>query len=518
MDTDTTSSDTQSFGDSSTGLLPANGNSTHLPRVPQPATYVSSTHPLYTDNPLIDALPVVKSDQDWYVQLTDGVDFDQSQRTLDAHLRSYFVSNLKHLFIPTPQHIKLARRIDQLIRTGYRGRHPASPERAVLLQETYAKAQAAGKAEKMVFNKLPPISTFSLIGHSGAGKSTTTENILGAYQQCIFHPTLNLTQLVWLKVNCPKDGSVKELALSILRAFDEVLGTQFAPERDARVTATMLTSRVNHLAVAHHLGILVIDELQNLSVKKSGGREEMLNWFQELVNQIRLPVLVLGTYKARNVLQLDLRHARRLSVVGSEVWDPLKKDADFDHLVSTMWDYTLLREPGDLTEELRAVIHEETQGIRAFIIDMFVVAQLHALGKGIETMTPALFRRVAREEFAAVQPMLNALRSKDPHRIRRFEDLMSYDVDEYIEQARKLITAASVGTPAAPDASASILGRACAALQAYTGLTAREARTLVLKVMDGSHRTAQALTRAAIAHYDQDVEGGGSDETVQDET
>ncbi len=448
--------------------------------IPKPAQYLPSAHPLYTSNPLIDALPVVKSDRDWLVQLTDGVDFDPSQRTLDAHLRSYFVSNLKHLFIPTPQHIKLARRIDQLIRMGYRGRHPTSPERAVLLQETYAKAQAAGKAAKMVFNKPPPISTYSIIGHSGAGKSTTVEHILGAYPQCIFHPALNLTQIVWLKVDCPKDGSVKELGLSILRAFDDAMGTSFAPRPEARVTAAMLTSRVNHLAVAHHLGALVIDELQNLSVKKSGGREEMLNWFQELVNQIRLPVLVLGTYKARNVLQLDLRHARRLSVLGSEVWDPLNKDADFDHLVGAMWRYMLLREPGELIEEMRTVIYEETQGIRAFIVDMFVVAQLHALGKGIESLTPELFRKVAREEFAAVQPMLHALRSKDPNRIRRFEDLMTYNLEEYVERARNLITGGQGNVTDAPDASASILGRACAALKAYTGLTAAEAKALVL--------------------------------------
>ena len=482
-----------------------------MPPVPHMAEYVPNTHPSYTGNPLNDALPIIKSDRDWYVQLTNGVQFDPSQRTLDAYLRSYFVANLKNLFIPTGQHIILARRIDQLVRMGYRGRHPQSPERAAILHETYSKAQERGKAVKIVFNETKPFCTFSLIGHSGAGKSTTFENILGAYPQCLFHPTMNLTQLVWIKVDCPKDGSVKELAYAILNAFDEVLGTQHAPKRNSRFTADMCTSRVSHLAVAYNLGVLVIDELQNLSAKKSGGREEMLNWFQELVNTVRLPVVALGTYKARSVLQLDLRHARRLSVFGSEIWDPLDKNGDFDQLVGNMWRYTLLREPGKLTDEMRAVIHEETQGIRAFIVDMFVVAQLHALGKGIETMTPEFFRQVAREEFAAVQPMLNALRSKDPNRIRRFEDLMSYKVDEYIERARKLIPSGAEEAPEAPDPGASVLGRACVAVQAYTGLTAAETRKLVLSVMDGSHRTSQSLTRASIARYheqtESDVEG-----------
>jgi AAA domain-containing protein len=484
---------------------------------PIEAAYLPQTHPLYRDNALNDALPPMRSDQDWIVQLLNAPEFDESQRQLDSCTRSYFVSQLKHLFIPTAQHVKLARRFDQLIRWGYESRRPSSPERALLLQRTYAKAQAAGKAVKVSYNDVQPICTFSLIGCSGVGKSTSVEHILSSYPQCIHHPKHHFTQLVWLKVECAKDGSVKELALSILRAFDKVLGTNYAPERESRVTAAVLTQRVNHLAVAHHLGILVLDEMQNLSVKKSGGREEMLNWFQELVNELKLPVALLGTYKARSVLQLDMRHARRVTVNGSENWDPLKNNGEFDFLVSKLWRYQWLRNCTPLSEEMKLAIYDETQGIRAFMVDMFLVAQLHALWKGEETLTPELFRTVARTEFSAVQPMLHALRSRDPNRIRRFADLVSFDVDESTERLSQLISArASAESPAA-SMQTTMVGQATARVQSALSLSAPEAKQLVMSAMQTSHRTANALTLAAIKLYSDSVESDAApDETPND--
>jgi len=469
---------------------------------PVEAKYVPASHPLYSGNPLVDALPPVRSYDEWVEQLINVPAFDEAQRAMDAHLRSYFISKLKRLFIPTAQHVKLARKIDQLVRWGYESRNPLSPNRAALLQQTYERAQTAGQAVKLAFSDVHPICTASVIGGSGVGKTTAVEHVLSSYPQCIHHVQHNITQLVWLKVECPKDGSVRELALSALRAIDNALGTHYAPAHEARQTATSLTRRFSHLAVAHHLGILVLDEMQNLSVKKSGGREEMLNWFQELVNELKLPILLLGTYKARRVLQLDMRHARRVSVAGSEIWDPLKKGEEFDFLLNAMWQYMWLRESSEVSDELRATIYEESQGIRAFVVDMFLVAQLYALWKGVETITPELFRKVARTEFAAVQPMLHALRSGDPNRLHKFDDLVTYDVDDQIERVRQLITTtSSADTSVRPSAKASMLAQASANAASTLGLSAADARDLVLRAMDESHKSAPALTLAAIELY-----------------
>lgn len=67
----------------------------------------------------------------------------------------------------------------------------------------------------------------------------------------------------------------------------------------------------------HAIGLLVIDEIQHLSVNKSGGAEKMLNFFVTLVNTVGLPVVMVGTPKARFIFEGDLRSARRGAGFGS---------------------------------------------------------------------------------------------------------------------------------------------------------------------------------------------------------
>lgn len=66
------------------------------------------------------------------------------------------------------------------------------------------------------------LESLSLIGCSGSGKSTTLNRILATYPQVIFHEKYNFTQIVYLKLDCPHDGSLKNLCYHFFRAIDEV--------------------------------------------------------------------------------------------------------------------------------------------------------------------------------------------------------------------------------------------------------------------------------------------------------
>jgi hypothetical protein len=484
-----------------------NSESIHTHVEPLIATYPVEPGPEPENNALLLALPAIKSDDEWLEQLATEPAFDESQLTDAAHIRSYHVEGLKDFFIPAERGRHLARRLDQLIRHGYRRRNPLAGDHFRLLQRDYADAQRSGKARKQVFSKQLPICSFSLIGVSGMGKSTTVEAVLAAYPQYILHKELDLHQVVWLKVECPKDGSVKELALNILRVFDAVLGTSHTPKVTNRVTVDSLMSQVKHLARAHHLGVLVLDELQNVSVRKSGGREELLNWFQELVNELKLPLVLLGTFKARAVLQLDARHSRRAGVMGGATWRPLTRGAEFDLLLETLWMYQWLRHPGELSDAFKDMVYAETQGVVAFIVDMFLVCQLYALSHAKETLTPEMFHHVARHEFEFLQPLLNALRSKQPNRMARFEDVETYDVDEIIEKQRLLIP--KEGPAASNDKPASsLLGRAAAMIRTAIGLSDSEARRLVESVLTTAHKSHTKLTQDALAAWFRSQEGG----------
>jgi hypothetical protein len=260
--------------------------------------------------------------------------------------------------------------------------------------------------------------------------------------------------------------------------------------------------RVNSLVVTHVLGLLVVDELQNLTVRKSRGREDVLNYFQELLNVLKVPLVVMGTPKVQSLFDAELRHTRRLSIDGSAFWMPLERIPAYDLLVEQLWELLVLREAGELSEDMRRVIFEETQGIRSLIADMLLVAQLRALHMNRETITPDFFRETARSEFAMVQRFIKALRTKDPRRITRFEDLSDYRLDEVVDRTNKAMWGAADEGASVAKQTNSFVDQAIEKVALVIGGGSERAREWVMKALEeGTPKTAAALTSAAIRLY-----------------
>lgn len=144
-------------------------------------------------NPLELALPAIKSDAEWLEQLAVLPAFDEAELQEEAYIRSYHVARLKTFFLPAERGRHVARRFDQLLRLGLASRNPLRSEHYRLLQSDYARAQRTGKAAKLVFSKPSPICSFSLIGVSGMGKSTTSEAVLGAYGMAFIYRSRSRT-------------------------------------------------------------------------------------------------------------------------------------------------------------------------------------------------------------------------------------------------------------------------------------------------------------------------------------
>src|SRR5207244_4186233 len=122
---------------------------------------------------------------------------------------------------------------------------------------------------------------------------TAVEEILQLYPQVLVHSSyhgqqLSRIQIVWLKLACPFDGSIKGLCLNFFEAVDDILGTTYT--RDfacgGRCTVDQLLPAMARVASIHCLGVIVIDEVQHLNASKSGGSEKMLNFFVQLINTI----------------------------------------------------------------------------------------------------------------------------------------------------------------------------------------------------------------------------------------
>ena len=164
------------------------------------------------------------------------------------HLRLHYLDRILDIVQAQPEHAMLATRISRLIRHGYKSRNPLSPEH---LRQGYSLATEAdleGLRTPVGFAKCR--SAAYVTGLSGIGKSTSVERVLSAYPQVITHERyrgciLHSDSSRWLKIECPHDGSAKQLCLSVLEALDTALeGTDYFEQHSRR------RSGVEHLIAA----------------------------------------------------------------------------------------------------------------------------------------------------------------------------------------------------------------------------------------------------------------------------
>lgn len=406
------------------------------------AEYIEQMIEEYKGNPFIEALPPIYSKDEVVDKLIVYPNYNSKERMLDSHLRVHMVQRLFQCFQPLQVHLDLESRISRVIRQGYLARNPFRPEYAASLQDGYRMIQNLNL--DLCSNKRfrTTAAGFTIIGVSGMGKTTAVNRILATMPQIIVHSEyrgvkFSMCQLVWLKLDCPYDGSIKGLCMEFFSKVDSLLGTDYYKKHvTGRHTVDSMLSIMSQVARHTGLGMLVIDEIQHLKQAKSGGSEKMLNFFVTLVNTIGVPTVLIGTTKAMSVLQSEFRQARRGSGQGDMVWERLKKDSNWDLLMGALWDYQWTKKEVPFTPEISDVMYEESQGIIDIAVKLYAMAQIRAIYSGIEEVNAGLIKQVAQENLKLVQPMLEALKSGDLRRISQFEDISTVDFEEFISSER----------------------------------------------------------------------------------
>lgn len=407
------------------------------------ATYIKQHIYEYQGNPLIEALPDIKSKEEVINSISLYPLFDEEERNLKSHLKLHVIQRIFKYFQPLPMHLDLESRISRMIRQGYINRNPLSADYKIALNDGYRDIKNGYIANNELYTTTA--LSFSLIGVSGMGKTTALNRILNSMPQVIKHREYKTTpmctiQLTWLKIDCPFDGSLKALCLEFFLKIDNILGTNyFKKYNTARLSANAMLPLMCQIARVSNLGIIIVDEIQHLSSAKSGGAEKMLNYFVTLINTIGVPVVLVGTPKALDILQSEFRQARRGSGQGDMIWDRLKKDEQFILLLEGLWDYQWTSKIAKLTDEFVEVIYEESQGIIDITIKLFVMAQVRAISIGKECISVSIIRSVAKENLKLVRPMLKSLATGNLKNINSYNDIMLVDIDNFINGEKNKI-------------------------------------------------------------------------------
>jgi hypothetical protein len=393
----------------------------------------------YRENPLLEALPPIRSSKELVRLLRYRPSYNEADRNLTPEIRQHITEKVLSFIQPLTIHVDLAHRISRLIRNGYIMRNPVHPRYRTNMEEGLDALIRRGPRHG------PRATGMLVAGISGAGKTTGLEAVLYIYPQVIEHSEYRgrpfpFTQVVYLRLECPADSSVRGLCLSFFNAIDDLLGTRYR-DRYVRFKSTvdMLLSTMARISAVHGLGVLVVDEIQCLASAKSGGQKVMLNFFSQLVNTIGVPVVLVGTPGAVEVVTREFRHARRGTGQGDLIWDRMRRDTDAGDaewrlFCDSLWRYQYVKHPSPLTPKLYDVLYEESQGITDVVVKLYMLAQHRAIQTGTERVTGGLIRSVAQDSLRVISRVLEALRDgkEGEHFLASLDDVLAEGLKQIV--------------------------------------------------------------------------------------
>ncbi len=384
------------------------------------------------------------SNEDIFTALSMRPNFHPEQQSWPAEDRVRMLGSLKTFMVPLPRHLHLAAALDSMIRRGYVGRGPRTKEHAQRYQSIYENKHLGVVTPEGMRQDTAQLSML-LMGLSGMGKTSCVKRLFSHIPQVIFHPELNIYQVTYLHVEMPSDGSsIKGLAHGILAALDKLFPDQnyyYTYAIQGKPSADALMRSVSALLNCHHVGFLVADEIQNLT-NAYKGKEVVMTQLVSACNEMSVPILFIGTPKARKVFSLAFRQSRRAC---GNAWGPLSTESEGDNaseweiFLDVLWSFQWVQNPVALDAQFRALMLHYSCGVIDIAIRLFASAQARAIIDGIETLTPEVLNQVYLQEMHLLHPMLDALRSGDLERLSQYEDIAMDSMDEMIEsQARRL--------------------------------------------------------------------------------
>ncbi|MFI8621675.1 ATP-binding protein [Marinomonas sp. NPDC078689] len=392
------------------------------------AVYLPAELSDYEGHPLINALPPINSPEQTAKLLRRKPEIRAEEVALPAHIRRHAMLRIMDGFLyPTKAHLQLEQTISSMIRQGYLSRNIANKG----YQETLNRTRNM-PLQTIARNAGNEALVSSVIGCSGAGKTTAVEAILAGYPQTIIHPEYQHVQLVWLKVESPHDASVKSLCINFFRALDVALDNDGEYEKQyvrSRSNVDMLLGDFARVAALHSIGLLVIDEIQHLDRSKSGVSEKILRFFVQLTNTIKLPILFVGTPKAYELFSPSMRSARRASQFGSINWSRFNtasragKNSEWDRFFDQLWSLQWFKSPQPMTGNIRSLFWDYSQGIAHVAVTLFYLCQTRAVTIGREIIDKKLVDIVFNEELHMIKPMIRALQSGREEEIQKYADL-----------------------------------------------------------------------------------------------
>lgn len=330
-----------------------------------------------TGNPFLESVPEQMDRGTFFRRIYGKPPFPPDMADITQEERHVCLSYLSGLYIPMDYLYTVYDILLRAIRTTYTTKTMLDTVRQMQALRDHRSAGFATQAQ-----------SGSLLGVPGIGKTSAVRRCLSLLPQCITHmeykgKSFYKKQILYLFVECPADCSIKTLAYSMIAAVDRAIGSEYfrIAARQSRLSASALVTQVKIICLNHGIGLIVVDELQNVisTAEKNRQVKPLIKFLVELVNDTCTSLYFVGTSEADQLFSQQehlKRRTRGLRLL------PLKPDAAYRTFLEQVWQYQVTPGRMALTDAAANRIYDHSGGIPSYILQIFQESQAQALTQG----------------------------------------------------------------------------------------------------------------------------------------
>lgn len=339
-------------------------------------------------NPFLEALPELMGKAEFMEHMKSEIHFPYDLEKRSPQERRTYLTELSTWFQPMDYMYSLYDMLYRAMATTYQTKTVVESVRQ--LNEIYMDFRTG---KERTLNYSTQAYSGAVLGVPGIGKTSTIQRCLSTMPQVIIHTKYKeqpfyTKQINYLIVECPSDCSVKTLAFNILSAIDRAIGSEYFTQAGSlkSISSSALTTRLKIICMNHHIGLIVIDEIQNAiqTAIRNKQTRPLIKFLVELTNETSTGICFCGTLEAEELF-LKQEHLKRRTR-GLRLL-PMKYDMTYRKFITTLFEYQATLQKAELTEKLMKQIYNLSAGIPAYIVKIVQEAQTQAILTGKEKIT-----------------------------------------------------------------------------------------------------------------------------------
>lgn len=360
-------------------------------------------------NSIIQSIPPMKSGSELLYSLEILPEYDDTIHNADIPMRLMALSDLYKIYVPSKMSLEIYSKLYlALLRSlQKKGTKIAIQQRnenyKAVIQQEYSGIMGGS-------------DSFTIIGSSGIGKSSAISRAITLItENKIIEVENPFTKIIpCICVQCPFDSSVKGLLLEIIRKVDEAIGSQYYQYASrSRTTTDMLIGSVSQVAL-NHIGLLVVDEIQNVCNSKNG--KSLVGMLTQLINNSGISICMVGTPESAVFFEQAMQLARRS--LGLR-YDVMEYGADFRTFCEIVFSYQYVKKNTKITDAIMEWLYEHTSGNISVVVSLIHDAQEIAILNGNEVLDLEMLNEAYQQRLSMLHGFIHPEQKKQTSKTKK---------------------------------------------------------------------------------------------------